>query len=64
MSIVGFRVVPNNNYLNACTCVCPLGVPHLAALRAAHAAAALGCPILTWRPENLRAPSHAVPHPT
>lgn len=35
MSIVGFRVVPNNNDLNACTCVCPAGVPHLAALWAA-----------------------------
>lgn len=35
MSIVGFRVVPNNNYLNACTCVCPAPVPPLAALRPA-----------------------------
>lgn len=35
MSIVGFAVVPNNKHLNACTCACPAGVPHLAAPRAA-----------------------------
>lgn len=48
MSIVGFPVVPNNEYLNTCTCVGPVRVFYFPALQEGQWGFALVCPISAW----------------
>lgn len=54
MSIVGFPVVPNNEYLNTCTCVHPVSVLHLLAPREGRRGCGTGVPHLNPGPVRIR----------
>lgn len=54
MSIVGFPVVPNNEYLNTCTCVHPVSVLHLPAPREGRRGCGTGVPHLNPGPVRIR----------